>query len=194
MYEETNNLINPEELSLDQYVKMGIEFDVKILEAMILNEDIVRFQFFVVSIRKLSDGVELTLDGVGIPLENIELNSTIFYRESVHKMTMRPYFRDFTDTNLIASNFNYRMLSSIKFDSLYKCIAYVIILKSHRARLCNAILMDIKARGTDGIYDELRKLMDLVQGSFYDSHKRRHLPVIRDGRTVKKPLRQLRVN
>lgn len=177
-------------------IKINVEFDVKILEAMILNEDIVRFPFFLVIIRKLSDGPELTIEEIGVPLDDIEINSMIFSKESVHKLVMRPYFREFSDTNLICSNPHYKMLSSIKFDSWYKCIAYVLWIKIRKGKseLCFSILEGLKAKGDQGIYNKLRELMNIILASQYDNHKKRHLPVIKDGRSPKAPFRQLKVN
>ena len=165
----------------------NLEFDIKVLEAMLLNKDFVVFPYFVLSIRNFSDGVELTLQEIpGFPLQRIEINSTIFYQESVDTYTMRKYFRNFDDANLICSNLNYRILSSIKINPLYKCIAYVLMLRIRRVKYCAGIINDIKRKGDQGIYKQLRKLMDMVLDSQFDLRRRRMLPVIQEGRSAKK--------
>lgn len=177
-----------------QSVELGIEFDTKVLEAVIQKEYTVSFPQFLVRIRKLDSGVELYLESVGdFPLQNLSLKSTIFYRESIDTLTMRSYFKSFTDNSLICSNYRYKMLSSIKFDPFFKCIAYVLMLKIHRVRLCSTIISELKAKGENGIYPELKKLIDLILVSQYEINKRKLLPIVRECRTIKKLFKQLRV-
>jgi hypothetical protein len=182
----------PEDMDYDQFIRLGVEFDIKVLEAIIKNRDTVSFPMFVVSIRRMSSDTELKLHILeGFSLQKIEISSTIFYPESFDTFTMRSYFKEFNNQNLICSIYEYRLLSSIKFDPLYKCIAYVLLLKKHRARLFRKLINDMRDEGENGIYPELKKLMDIVLGSQYEMRKRRHLPVIKEGRSAKKPFRQL---
>jgi hypothetical protein len=137
---------------------LNLDFDYSIMEAIILGRNSVNY--YGCSLRLDNDnGLMVTIDD--LTTNAVAITSILFDRVTYNNFKLRKCFINFDDKDLINKNVNYRILSTIKFDPFYKCIAYMLLLSIDNRKACEDIVNRMKTAGGN-LYNEVRKLMELI--------------------------------